>query len=112
MKTLTEAQRKRRHQIVADTIGTARADGVETSAAMRQIMSRWVDGELTMRQVSAEVKKHVEALTADYKARQEAGEVFPPSDGNYIPYEGELDEIVFPNGARRWIPVASNENQG
>ena len=108
MSFITDAERRRRRNSVDSTIGTHAMDGIPTSEAVRALFDRYVEGDFSLPQLSAllemEAMKVIEDIRAGRVSEQPSAEPY-----GYMPYEGELKQITFPNGCVRWVSVESSE---
>ena len=62
---LTEIERARRQQIVDETRTSTALEGGRSSDAVHSLQDRWVRGELTRQEMSAEVRR-LHPSTADH----------------------------------------------
>ncbi len=55
---ISAAERQERLEAVESVIGTQRAEGIHLSPAVRSLMDQFVDGELTLDQLSTSLREH------------------------------------------------------
>ena len=108
MPFITDAERRDRRDAVESTIGTHAMDGISISETVRALFDRYVQGNLSLPELSAlldiEGMKAVEDLRAGRVSELPSAEPY-----GYVAYDGELKQITFPNGCVRWVPVESSE---
>src|SRR5665213_1801034 len=105
---ITDAERRRRRSAVDSSIGTHAMDGISTSDVVRALFDQYVEGNLSLPQLSARLD--IEGMKAVEDTRAGRNSELPSAEPyGYIAYEGELKQITFPNGCVRWVPIDSSE---
>jgi len=106
MPIIAEEEKQKRRRIVGSVIGTNRMDGIEINPTCQSIMNQFAEGRITLEEMSTAIDIHVDTLVAESQTRQAVGKLQNSRESNYISVDpGELQEVVFPNGPRRWLPV-------
>jgi hypothetical protein len=106
MPIISEEEKQRRRRVVGSVIGTNRMDGIETNQICQSIMNQYAEGHIALDEMSAAIDIHVQAVIAESQRRKAAGELLNSREPNYTSVDpGELQEVVFSNGARRWFPI-------
>jgi hypothetical protein len=80
-------------------------DGIEIDEVCRSSMNRFAEGHITMEEMGIAIDIHARALVAEAQRRQAAGELQDSPYTNYVAVEedAEIQEVVFPDGRRRWF---------